>query len=79
MFSLLGPALGVASAALIDIIAGKRLVFEEGAILAFMFSLGVSIVTGPVDGYLAHTIPQQLRAPLSAVVGAELRLFSYFG
>lgn len=75
MFSLLGPAFGIASAALIDLIAGRRLVFEEGTILAFMFSLVVSITTGPVDGYLAHVIPQPLRAPLSAVVGAATTAF----
>ncbi|HZE56104.1 MAG TPA: hypothetical protein VE111_22855 [Bradyrhizobium sp.] len=79
MFSLLGPALGIASAALIDLLAGKRLEFDEGTILAFMFSLGVSIVTGPVDGYLAHFIPQLLRAPLSAVVGAATAAFLLLG
>jgi hypothetical protein len=75
VFSLLGPALGIALALLMDLMAGRGIVFEEGAFLTFMFSLGVSIVTGPVDGYLAHVIPQPLRAPLSAVVGATTATF----
>jgi hypothetical protein len=75
VFSLLGPALGIASAALMDLIAGRHVAFEEGAFLACMFSLAVSAVTGPVDGYLAHVIPQPLRAPLSAVVGAATAAF----
>ena len=75
MFSLLGPALGIASAVLMDLIAGRGIVFEEGAFLACMFSLGVATVTGPVDGYLAHVVPQPLRAPLSAVVGAATAAF----
>ena len=70
VFSVLGPALGIASAVLIDLAAGRGIGFEEGMIWAFMFSLVVSIVTGPVDGYLAHFIPLQFRAPLSAIVGA---------
>lgn len=79
MFSLLGPALGIASAVLIDLVAGRGIRFEEGMILAFMFSLVVSIVTGPVDGYLAHFFPLPLRATLSAIVGSAtvvLLLFS---
>jgi hypothetical protein len=70
VFSLLGPAFGIASAVLIDLVAGRGIRFEEGMILAFMFSLVVSIVTGPVDGYLAHFTSLPLRAPLSAIVGA---------
>lgn len=75
VFSLLGPTLGIASALLVDMIAGRRIAFEEGAFLACMFSLAVSTVTGPVDGYLAHVIPQPLRAPLSAAVGAATAAF----
>jgi hypothetical protein len=70
VFSLLGPAFGIASAVLIDLVARRGIEFEEGMVWAFMFSLVVSIVTGPVDGYLAHFIPLPVRAPLSAIVGA---------
>jgi hypothetical protein len=68
VFSLLGPVLGTASAVLLELGAGR--VPEEGIASAFIFSLVVSIVAGPVDGYLAHFIPFPLRAPLSAIVGA---------
>lgn len=76
MFSLLGPALCVASAVLIELAAGR--IPEEGVVWAFMFSLVVSIVTGPIDGYLAQFIPLQLRAPLSATVGAVTVAFLLF-
>jgi hypothetical protein len=58
-----------------DLIAGRRIVFEEGAVLELVFSLWVATITGPVDGYLAHVIPQPLRAALSAVVGATTATF----
>lgn len=76
MFSLVGPALCVALAVLIELAAGE--IPEEGIIWAFMFALIVSVVTGPVDGYLAHFIPFQLRAPLSAIVGAATSAFLLF-
>ncbi|MGE6057288.1 hypothetical protein ACQJ2V_28065, partial [Klebsiella variicola subsp. variicola] len=76
MFSVLGPALCVASAVLIELAAGR--VPEEGVVYAFLFSLIVSIITGPIDGYLAHFIPLQLRAPLSAIVGAATVWFLLF-
>lgn len=69
-FSVFGPAFGVASAVVIDLIAGRPFEIGEGTVLAFMFALGVSIVTGPIDGYFAHFFSQPLRASLSAVVGA---------
>ncbi|MDH6262735.1 putative membrane protein [Bradyrhizobium sp. BR13661] len=76
VFSVLGPALCVASAVLIELAAGR--VPEEGVVYAFLFSLIVSIITGPIDGYLAHFIPLQLRAPLSAIVGAATVWFLLF-
>jgi hypothetical protein len=79
VFLLLGPALGVGSAALIDLAAGRRVVFEEGAILAFFFAFVVSIVTGPIDGYLARFLRQPLRAPLSAAVGGTTAAFLVVG
>jgi hypothetical protein len=77
-FSLLGPVMGVASAVIYDLIAGNTLEVDEGRVLAFLFSLGVSISTGPVDGYLAHVLSQPLRASLSAMVGATAAAFLVF-
>ncbi|WP_298258843.1 hypothetical protein [Bradyrhizobium sp.] len=79
MFSVFGPALGIASAAVIDLIAGRPFEIGDGTVLAFMFSLGVSIVIGPLDGYFAHFFSQPLRASLSAVVGAATAAFLVIG
>lgn len=76
VFALLGPTLYVALAVLIDLTAGR--VPEEDIFWAFMFSLVVSIVIGPIDGYLAHFFPLQLRAPLSATAGAVTVAFLLF-
>ena len=54
MFSVFGPAFGIASAAIYGLIAGRPLEISDGTMLAFMFSFGVSTVTGSIDGYLAH-------------------------
>jgi hypothetical protein len=60
-------------------IAGNTLEVDEGRVLAFLFSLGVAIATGPVDGYLAHVLSQPLRASLSAMVGAAAAAFLVVG
>jgi hypothetical protein len=50
VFSLLGPVMGVALAVIYELIARNALEVDEGTVLAFLFSLGVAIATGPVDG-----------------------------
>jgi hypothetical protein len=57
-----------------DVAAGRGLSgeFGEGGVLALLFSLVVSALTGLVDGYLAHTLPIPLRVPLTAIVGATM-------
>jgi hypothetical protein len=74
VFLSLGPILAVLGAVLADVAAGRGFPREigEGAFIAFVFGLAVSVVTGPVDGYLAHVLPLPLRVPLTAIVGATI-------
>jgi hypothetical protein len=73
VFLLLGPVLGVFGAILNDVVAGRWVrEFGEGGVMALAFSLIVSVVTGPVDGYFAHALPVPVRVPLTAVVGATM-------
>jgi hypothetical protein len=71
--------LGVASGLIGNLLLGIPVEFDEGTVIAFAFSLGVSIVTGPTDGYLAHFFSQPLRAFLTALVGAVAAAFLVFG
>ena len=81
VFLLLGPILGVFGTWLFEGIAGRGFngEFGEGAVIAFVFSVVVSAITGPVDGYFAHVLPIPLRVPLTAIVGATIAvgLFLY--
>ena len=74
-FLLLGPILGVFGAMLNEAIVKGRAInwdIHDGTVMAFIFSLVVSAITGPVDGYFAYVLPVLLRAPLTAIVGATM-------
>ncbi|ANW04375.1 hypothetical protein [Bradyrhizobium icense] len=71
MFVLLGPGLGVLIAVSVVPIAIRGYAADlYGIPIAFLFSLVVCAITGPVDGALAWVVPISLRAPLTAIVGA---------
>jgi len=74
VFMLLGPVLGLFGATLNEVVArgGFRWEFGEGAAMALVFSVIVSAVTAPVDGYFAHALSLPLRVPLTAIVGATI-------
>ena len=77
MFLLLGPPLGVFGAMLNEaVVTGRAIRWEigEGTVMAFIFSLVVSVFTRPIDGYFAHVLPVLLRAPLTAIAGAMMSL-----
>jgi len=65
VFLLLGPILGLFGATLNEVVArgGFHWEFGEGAAMALIFSVIVSAVTAPVDGYFAHALPLPLRVP----------------
>jgi hypothetical protein len=79
VFSILGPVLGVVSGLVGNLILGIPVEIDEGTFIAFAFTLGGSIVTGPTDGYLAHFFSQPLRAFLTALFGAVAAAFLVFG
>ncbi|WP_213288872.1 hypothetical protein [Bradyrhizobium sp. sGM-13] len=73
MFVLLGPALGVLIAFSVVAIAIRGYVADlYGVPIAFLFSLVVCAIAGPVDGVLAWVVPISLRAPLTAIIGAAV-------
>jgi hypothetical protein len=75
VFLLLGPTLVALTPSLIIVAEGGRVgggFVEYVAMLLFLFTLVVSAITGPIDGYLAHALPLPLRAPLAAITGATI-------
>jgi hypothetical protein len=74
-FLLRGPILGVFGVMLNEAVVKGRAInwdIDEGTVMAFIFSLVVSAITRPVDGYFAHVLPVLLRAPLTAIAGATI-------
>jgi len=74
VFLLLGPALAVTTL-LIYFAQGGGSSWNGAAIIGMsllLFTLIVSVITGPVDGYLARVLPLTLRAALTAIVGAVI-------
>ncbi|MBR1146965.1 hypothetical protein [Bradyrhizobium sp. AUGA SZCCT0431] len=67
MFVLLGPVFGVLLA---FYLVGEGYRDLYGVPLAFFFTLMVCMISGPVDGMLAHGVPVWLRVPTIAIVGA---------
>ncbi|KRR29963.1 hypothetical protein [Bradyrhizobium retamae] len=73
MFVLLGPVLGVLIGFSVVAIAIRGYAPDlYGVPIAFLFSLVVCAITGPVDGVLAWVVPVSLRVPLTAIVGAAV-------
>jgi hypothetical protein len=73
VFALFGPASVVFTVFAIDG-GGCRLdgIAAFIAMLLFLFTQSVSAIAGPIDGYLARTLPLELRAPLTAITGATV-------
>jgi hypothetical protein len=73
VFALLGPASVVFTVLAIDG-GGSPLdgIAALIAMLLFLFTLSVSAIAGPIDGYLARTLPLELRAPLTALTGGTI-------
>jgi hypothetical protein len=73
VFVILGPIFGVFAGWLHDVARrGFHVHFDEGVIMAILFSLVVSVITKSIDGYFAHVLPIFLRAPLTAIAGAAV-------
>jgi hypothetical protein len=76
VFGVIGPLLGVFAAWLNDVIAGRGFGhpsdFGEGGVMAFGFSVLVSLATMPIDAALSLFAPALLRALASALAGAGI-------
>ena len=59
VFLLLGPVFGALGFVAVAVIATGEIHgdFGEGCAMSFIFSLVVSAITGPIDGLLAHALP----------------------
>lgn len=74
VFVLLGPVFGILVALSQEVAVRGSFPgdYVEGCVTVYFFSLVVSVITAPADGFLACVLPIPERGPFTAVIGAAV-------